>query len=520
MPQPELARDAWRSAAGRTIALPWRLPLLHLALAWSLLSLLMAGDWADMARQWLTSSTYNHMLFVPAICGWLVFLRHRDLAQLTPRAWWPGLLLVAAALFLWLLGAVSGTNSARHLGAVMATEALVVALLGPRVAVALAFPLAYLLFLVPFGEELVPQMQMVTARITTGLVVASGIPAHIDGVLIDTPAGLFEVAEACSGVKFLVAMAALGALMAHLCFRSWRRRMVFMAAALALPVLANGVRAWATIYVAQIKGSDAATSWDHVVYGWFFFALVMVLLALAARPFFDRPADEHCVDVDALMASRLLDCLDRQRISGRAAVLAVAGLALGAMAWASAASRVEGASPHGLMPPPVPGWHVVTSTPGASWKPQASGAEARWLARYANGAGHQVDLFLAIYPAARADAEPGGYGEGALAPDDGWSWLGEGPQFAGAKSEYLMGEAAGKRLAVTYYRSGDVLTGNRLRLRLAIMRDKLLFRLQPVGVLIVSAQDGPRQGAAKSVSAFLAAIGPVGAWMDRAVERP
>jgi exosortase/archaeosortase family protein len=62
------------------------------------------------------------------------------------------------------------------------------------------------------------------------------------------------VAEACSGVKFLIAMVALGVLVANVCFRSWHRRAAFMALCVAVPILANGVRAWGTIYAAQYVG--------------------------------------------------------------------------------------------------------------------------------------------------------------------------------------------------------------------------------------------------------------------------
>ena len=67
----------------------------------------------------------------------------------------------------------------------------------------LLFPLAFAVFLVPFGEEIVPPLQMLTAEIVIALTHLSGIEAHIDGVFIDTPAGLFEVAAACAGVQFV-----------------------------------------------------------------------------------------------------------------------------------------------------------------------------------------------------------------------------------------------------------------------------------------------------------------------------
>jgi len=213
---------------------------------------------------------------------------------------------VAGGALAWLTGTSLGINTASQLGAVMLLQASVVLILGPRAAAGLLFPLAYMLFLVPFGDELVPALQAMTADMAVALTHASGIPATIDGVFIDTPVGLFEVAEACSGVKFLVAMIALGTLVAHLCFASWKRRALFMAAAMIVPVLANGVRAWGTIYIAQSQGIEFAAGFDHIVYGWIFFALVMIGVLGTSWRFFDRSPDDPLIDADAIEASPLL----------------------------------------------------------------------------------------------------------------------------------------------------------------------------------------------------------------------
>ena len=284
----------------------WRMPLLNLALAVAGLLALTWGDWSEMARQWWDASTYNHILLVPPILAWLVRMRWPELAKLAPRTWWPGLAWLGVGLFAWLAGTMAGINLVSQLGAVLLLQAAVAVLLGPRVAAGLLFPLAYRLFLVPFGDEIVPALQAITAEMAVALTHASGVPAQIDGVFIDTPAGLFEVAEACSGVKFLVAMVALGALVAHLCFASWKRRAVFMAAAVLVPVLANGVRAWGTIYIAQSQGIEFAAGFDHIVYGWIFFALVMAMVLGASWRFFDRSPDDPLIDAAAIEASPLL----------------------------------------------------------------------------------------------------------------------------------------------------------------------------------------------------------------------
>ena len=284
----------------------WRMPLQNLALAVAGLLALTWGDWSEMARQWWDASTYNHILLVPPILAWLVRMRWPELAKLAPRTWWPGLAWLGVGLFAWLAGTMAGINLVSQLGAVLLLQAAVAVLLGPRVVAGLLFPLAYMLFLVPFGDEIVPALQAITAEMAVALTHASGVPAQIDGVFIDTPAGLFEVAEACSGVKFLVAMVALGALVAHLCFASWKRRAVFMAAAVLVPVLANGVRAWGTIYIAQSQGIEFAAGFDHIVYGWIFFALVMATVLGASWRFFDRSPDDPLIDAAAIEASPLL----------------------------------------------------------------------------------------------------------------------------------------------------------------------------------------------------------------------
>jgi exosortase A len=307
---PELALSAapkWWARVPQT----WRWPLLCLALAWAAILALTFGDWAEMTRQWWDASTYNHILLVPPILAWLVAQRRHELTKLTPQAWWPGLGLLAGAGLGWAAGTVLGINTVSQLGAVVFLQAAVATLLGPRVVAGLLFPLGYMLFLVPFGDEIMPAMQAVTAKMAVALTHASGVPAAIDGVFIDTPVGLFEVAEACSGVKFLVAMVALGALVAHTCFTSWRRRALFMATAVLVPVLANGVRAWGTIYIAQSQGVAFAAGFDHIVYGWIFFALVMAAVLGAWWRWFDRSPDAPLIDAAKLEASPLLAWLAR-----------------------------------------------------------------------------------------------------------------------------------------------------------------------------------------------------------------
>ncbi|WP_379487584.1 exosortase A [Novosphingobium soli] len=492
----------------------WRAALLRVALAWIAIIIGFLGDWTTMARQWWDISTYNHVVLVPLILGWLVWQRRAELARLSPRAWWPGLPLVAGAAFVWLLGAVSGLDLARQAGVVAMLGACVPLLLGPRVSAGLLFPLCYLVFLVPAGEELVKPLQIVTADITIALTRLSGIPAKIDGVFIDTPAGLFEVAEACSGVKFLIAMVAFGALTANVCFLAWRRRAAMMAACIVVPVLANGVRAWGTIYAAQIFGVEVAAGFDHIVYGWFFFALVLGLVIAGAWRFFDRPLDAPMIDAEALARSRLLGRLEARSLPAGAALLGLAMVLAGARGWAAGTDALDAPMPAQVALPPVPGWTRVDYRPAIWWEPRAQGADHRLLGRYRDGQGRTVDVFFALYAGQGEGREAGGFGQGALMPESAWAWQSAGPAVGPGRSERLLGDGRVERVAVTWYRTGDLLSGSNVRLKLAVVRDRLLLRARPTAMLILSAEDGPSGSAAGAISAFRAASGPLGPWID------
>ena len=285
--------SAPRSVVPPRIPAEWRNPLVSLAAAAFALLAVTAQSWGEMLHQWWNIDTYNHLLLVPPIIAWLVALKAKELASIEPRPFMPALALVIAALALWWAGRTSGINLVAHAGAVGALQAAVVTVLGLRASLLLALPIAFATFLVPFGDEIIPPLQFLTADLAIALTHLSGVPASVEGIYIDTPAGLFIVAEACSGVKFLIAMVTLGVLVCFTRFERWSRRIAFLAACIIVPILANGVRAWATIYVAQFVGAEKATGFDHIVYGWIFFAIVVAVLLGGAWRFFDREPEHY-----------------------------------------------------------------------------------------------------------------------------------------------------------------------------------------------------------------------------------
>ena len=513
----DLAFKAPLARAWASLPVQWQRPLALLGLAWAGNIALFFADWRAMALQWWDSSTYNHVLLIPFILGWLISLRGREVLRVTPQGWWPGLVLFGGAGFFWLLGHFAGLSLATQLGVVLMAQASVLTLLGPKASAALLFPLSYMLFLVPAGDELVPMLQTITAAITMTLLDWVGVPAHIEGVFITTPAGYFEVAEACSGVKFLIAMVAYGALVANVCFRSWTRRMAFMALCIAMPILANGVRAWGTIFIAEYHGIEFAAGFDHIFYGWIFFAIVMALVMVIAWRFFDRAIDDRMIDADAINANPILARAVGFTVSQGRGLAVIVALALTFTGWGAWANRLEAPVPDLIVLPQVKGWQQVGYEPLAPWQPLHSGAEHVLLGRYKDASGHVVDVSFALYAAQGDGREAGGFGQGALPLNSEWSWERSAQPLGQGMADRIQTAGPVYRLAETYYRSGKLLTGSNTRLKLQNIVDRLLLKERATAALIISAEDQVpgRPPADISIRAFLDAAGPVDAWMDR-----
>ena len=491
----------------------WRTHLTALAIAAGAILLLFAADLVGMVGVWTSSQTFNHCALIPPIIAWLVSQRVPELRRLQPLAWWPGLLLVAAGAGGWLLGEAGSVALARHAGLVVMLQGAVVACLGKAVSRGLAFPIFYALFLIPAGDQLVPPLQSLTAEICMALLQLVGIPAHLEGIFITIPTGYFEVAEACAGVQFLIAMVAYGALVANVCFRSWPRRILFMAAAVTIPILANGVRAWGTIYIAHRTTNEFAAGLDHVIYGWFFFALVIALLMAVGWRFFDRRVGGPWLDPDALARQAGAPAPVWQVT---AAALLIAAVPI---AWSSAIASAAGPAPAGLELPEVPGWQRVPAT-GRPWQPHFAGADQLRIARYRNVSGHRVDLAIAVFARQQEGSELVGFGQGPVTPNGAWAWTGEGAAPAGGRLDRI-GSHGDVREVATFYRVGSILTGSRTEVKFETMKTRLLGGPQRAVAVMVSAEaPGAGLSPRPAIDAFLRDLGSIESLADRAAGLP
>ena len=486
---------------------PWSIHLTWLGLATLTILAIFWRDAADIVRTWWTISTYNHCLLIVPILFWLVQQRREELVKLTPSFWLPGLLWIAIASLGWLVGEAASVSFARQLGLLMMLQGTVVTLLGPTVARGLIFPLGFSFFLVPFGEEFVPFLQMVTAKLSMVFLDWANIPAFIDGIFISTPTGYFRVAEACSGIKFLIAMVAYGALVSNVCFQSWNRRILFLIAAVIIPVIANGIRAFGTIYIAHHTTTDFAAGFDHIFYGWFFFAFVLILVMAIGWPFFDRGIDDPMIDGDAL---RQAQSPSRTAQKPATVITAMAAIILFPVVWTSVLAAQESPVPDKIALPQVAGWERVDYQPLYPWQPQFDGASHQLLGRYRNPeTGSEVDLAIAVYDRQGEGREMVGYGQGELVPDSGWSRNRSLAAPDGAAAVELIAPGPVVRDVISFYRIGSKLTGSASVVKLETLKNNMFGGPQQAVAILVSAETSRDTLPRKAIPAFLSDLGPV-----------
>jgi len=232
---------------------------------------------------WANSNTYNHCFFVLPIAAYFAYENKAAILRAKPKPAFIMLVPFSLLVALWCLGYAADVLLFMHAALFGLLSCSVVMFFGFGIAKIIWFPLCFVVFAIPIGEELVPYFQVITADFTVYFLRLSGVAVYRDGLFITIPEGRFEVAEACSGVRFFVACVVMGAVISYVSYLSFWKRLFFFLIAMAMPILANGLRAYGTIMVGHIVGIEHATGVDHLIYGWGFFALIVMLLVAVSR---------------------------------------------------------------------------------------------------------------------------------------------------------------------------------------------------------------------------------------------
>ena len=347
---------------------------------------------------WWRSETFTHGFLVVPIVLWMVWHKRAQLSHLHPQpSGWAlaALLLVGCG---WLLGDLVAVNALTQLALVSMLALLVPTLLGLGVTRALVFPLAFLFFAVPIGEFAMPQLMEWTADFTVAALRLSGIPVYREGLQFVIPSGNWSVVEACSGVRYLIASLTVGTLFAYLNYQSTKRRVLFIIVSILVPVVANWLRAYMIVMLGHLSGNKLAAGVDHLIYGWVFFGVVIMLMFWVGARWSEPEPSVSAADIDSVtlnkpMPGSALAARPRFELAALAAAVILALPIAGR--WALDHSNV--AAPVQLVAPAAlsPGWVADASAP-VVFQPAFQNPSAETNTTYAQGT-QRVGLYLGYY---------------------------------------------------------------------------------------------------------------------------
>lgn len=388
--------------ARNPLSVSWRAAWVSIVVALAAVTAFYWETPVQMVTIWTVSASFNHGFLIFPICGYLIWLKRAALANLVPQPSVLGLGVILGASFCWLLGSIAGVSMVQQFAFVIIIQGIFLAVLGVRIGKILLFPLAYMYFAVPFGRFMIAPLQDLTAVFVVKWLRWLDIPVFLDGIFISIPTGNFEVAEACSGVRFLIATIALGTLFAYITYRSRARQAAFIGLSIAVPIIANGFRAFGIVMIAYLSDNELAVGVDHIVYGWVFFAFITIILLLVGMTFRDGDPDEAVLDIAALKKAGAA-AGNQKKILGATAIAIMISAAPPLYAGQIASRAI--ATVKGELPvPSIGGGWQLASDAKSDWTANYPDAHAKIQRRYVKGSA-QVDLFIAYQTSQRQGAE-------------------------------------------------------------------------------------------------------------------
>lgn len=247
-----------------------------------LLGIIYSNGIAYMVHKWYADENYGHGFFVPLISLYLIWQqRHRLREKRLQGSWW-GVPVLLIGVGLYLIGELATLYVAVHLSLWVVLIGLTLAAIGGEGMRIIAFPLFYLLAMIPLPDFLYQGLsgwlQLVSSALGVGCLQVIGVTAFREGNVIDLGPIQLQVVEACSGLRYLFPLAALALICAYL-FREkpWKRAILFLSS-FPIAIFLNGFRIGMTGLLVDLYGTQTAEGFFHGFSGWLLFVSSLSIL--------------------------------------------------------------------------------------------------------------------------------------------------------------------------------------------------------------------------------------------------
>jgi exosortase len=274
-----------------------------LAAAWLLLGLALLAVYAPhvayMADNWWNDPNYSHGFLVPLVAAYLLWRDRGGLRQAAggPNAW--GLVVMAAGLLILVAGLVGHEFFLRRFSLIPVLWGLTLTAWGWGLARRVWFPAAYLVLMIPLPyvvyDSVAFPLRLLAASFAGWVLRLTGLPVLVEGNVIHLPNAVLDVVDACSGIRSLVSLLAVGLLLAYfLPPRRWQKVLLVLLAP-PVAVFMNALRVVSAGLLAEKYGPGVLEGVMHDFTGWLVFMAAFASLAFLAwlmRRFSSHTAQE------------------------------------------------------------------------------------------------------------------------------------------------------------------------------------------------------------------------------------
>jgi exosortase D (VPLPA-CTERM-specific) len=270
-----------RAAATPVWRLSWALTLIAAAIG-----VLSLWPFWDGLRQmwggWIDAPEYSHGLLIPPVAAFLMWQQKDRLERMPFEGSWWGVALIALGGALLVVGQLGTVYTLVQYAYVITLYGLILSFLGGAAFRLIAVPLLILLFMIPLPEFLMAnlstKLQLASSQIGVFFMRLFDISVFLEGNVIDLGGYKLQVAEACSGLRYLFPLMTLGFLMAYFYKGALWKRIVLFLSSIPVTVLMNSARVGLIGVTVEHWGIDMAEGFLHEFQGWVVFMVSTALM--------------------------------------------------------------------------------------------------------------------------------------------------------------------------------------------------------------------------------------------------
>ncbi len=249
-----------------------------------LLGVLYFPVFVELVGDWVRDENYSHGFLVPLVTAFLVWRKRNRLQAMAcdPNNW--GLVTLIGGLGLLMVATIGAEYFTTRFSLLVVIAGLLLYLWGIEAFRELTFPLVYLVFMIPlpyvvFYSISFP-LKLFASQCTEPVIRFLGIPVIREGNILHLSNLSLEVVDACSGLRSLISLLALGALFAYLTQKAAWKRWVLFLYTVPVAIGANIFRLTATAVMAQVYGEKVARGFLHQFSGMLVFIFAVVVLVI------------------------------------------------------------------------------------------------------------------------------------------------------------------------------------------------------------------------------------------------